>query len=634
MSIKPDKLVISNFGSFLHADIDLKERGLVAIYGENNVNPSQNSNGSGKSTIPDALLWACYGITGRGVSGDDVVNDRMPKDCVVSFFFEKNGEHYAIIRHRKHSLRKNELQLLKGSKSLTQGTTALTQLFIDKLLGCDVDAFLASIYFAQEKMPDIPSMTDKQLKELVENAEGMSKIQTAEKLARDRCTVAEKAYQSAKVAMEKKQLELDAAQLHADSLRTLDAEWEDNQKKRLEDLAAEIKKHKSEAERIEQVATAAFETTLKGMQVKLGAFEGKKVKEKLELHKKKVESLYIDKDNVGIERTRVLTNIEIKSERIKSIDSLLASGGGTCPTCGNVVDEAHLKAEQQTLRDEIVQLHDLKDRLDVKYRDLKDDLERNLMSERLIEKALGEAADLEKQIAELEKKGPEFNNSFDIRAMKEKAAKYKELQNQKNPGDKMLNEALEKLEALHEEKELLEVEYELAEKEVERLKKAVEIFKGVRGPLLDAAAAYLNERTAKYLDVLTDGDTVATWTTLTRNAKGEEKEKFSIEVNSTTGGSSFDALSGGEKKKVRLATAWALQDLKAARSEASFSLFIADEVDDAVDKSGLERLMVLLQEKAKDKGTVFVISHNDLSHWIPDSITVVKEADKCSRIKV
>lgn len=68
----------------------------------------------------------------------------------------------------------------------------------------------------------------------------------------------------------------------------------------------------------------------------------------------------------------------------------------------------------------------------------------------------------------------------------------------------------------------------------------------------------------------------------------------------------------------------ALQDLVSARASKPINLLIADEIDDALDVSGLERLMSVMQEKAKAKGTILVISHNDLKSWIGNSITVVK----------
>jgi DNA repair exonuclease SbcCD ATPase subunit len=143
---------------------------------------------------------------------------------------------------------------------------------------------------------------------------------------------------------------------------------------------------------------------------------------------------------------------------------------------------------------------------------------------------------------------------------------------------------------------------------------------------MDDVTPFLNQRTAHYLGTLSDGNITATWTTLVPNAKGELKEKFSIEVENTMGGKRFGLQSGGEKRKVRIACALALQDLVATRATKPIELFLGDEIDDALDEAGLERLMQVLEEKAKERGSVFVISHNSLRDWIPQVIEIEKKA--------
>ena len=110
-------------------------------------------------------------------------------------------------------------------------------------------------------------------------------------------------------------------------------------------------------------------------------------------------------------------------------------------------------------------------------------------------------------------------------------------------------------------------------------------------------------------------------------ATGEVREKFHIDAhNDAVGTTSFGLLSGGEKRKVRLACALALQDIVASRAEKPINLLIGDEVDDALDESGLERLMGLLDEKSRERGTLLVISHNELSDWVREVCTVTRKA--------
>ncbi|WEU67349.1 hypothetical protein [Xanthomonas phage JGB6] len=113
--------------------------------------------------------------------------------------------------------------------------------------------------------------------------------------------------------------------------------------------------------------------------------------------------------------------------------------------------------------------------------------------------------------------------------------------------------------------------------------------------------------------------------TLTQNSDGDYVESFHIDVTSKHGITKFGQLSGGEKRKVRLACAMALQDLVSTRAIKPIKLFIADEIDHALDDVGLELLMGVLEEKAKALGTMLIISHNSLSDWCKNRLTVVKE---------
>jgi DNA repair exonuclease SbcCD ATPase subunit len=148
---------------------------------------------------------------------------------------------------------------------------------------------------------------------------------------------------------------------------------------------------------------------------------------------------------------------------------------------------------------------------------------------------------------------------------------------------------------------------------------------GVRAHILDTVTPYLNDRTSEYLNALSDGSISAVWSTLGETAKGELREKFNIDVENAKGGKSFGLISGGEKRKVRIATMLALQDLVASRATKSINIWIGDEIDDALDPAGLERLMGILERKARERGTVLVISHNELTDWVDNIATITKK---------
>ncbi|WP_210241344.1 hypothetical protein [Mesorhizobium sp. B1-1-1] len=103
-------------------------------------------------------------------------------------------------------------------------------------------------------------------------------------------------------------------------------------------------------------------------------------------------------------------------------------------------------------------------------------------------------------------------------------------------------------------------------------------------------------------------------------------------VTNATGGKIFKGLSGGEKRKVRIATALALQDLVATRASKPIDLFIGDEIDDALDPAGLERLTMILEEKARERGSVFVISHNEMRDHVKQVMLIEKMPNKTTKV--
>ena len=171
---------IQGFMAIGSAVLGLADRGLVLIQGENKDDASAQSNGSGKSTIPDAVSWCLYGVTARGESGDDIINTTLKSASVVVDLIDDDETTYRVSRYRKDKKHKNHVVLEKWTVAggtvvnLTLSSDKETQIRINQIVGCDVDVFNAAIYQGQECIPDMPNMTDKEIKNLIEKAAGIS----------------------------------------------------------------------------------------------------------------------------------------------------------------------------------------------------------------------------------------------------------------------------------------------------------------------------------------------------------------------------------------------------------------------------------------------------------------------------
>ena len=639
------KLSIKNFLVIGEAEVDLHNCGLTLIEGRNEDDESANSNGAGKSSLVDALCWCLYGVTGRGVSGDAVINKKAKKECVVGVEVWTEGLNcYYIERGRKSSRIGNNLIVqhiivdgldVGSSCELTKTTVADTQALVNDLLGCSYEIFTSSIYAVQEKMPDLPALTDKNLKTLIEEAAGIDKLQRASEIAHAK-------YQDCVKLTEDVQKKIEGLSSEID-----------NSKKLFDNVALERKAFIEKAEKDkEQCEKSQHEIRAEVLAIcahilseeAVGKLEAKKaeIQEKINEYSS-LEAKSAEKQKIAISAQNhclmVKKDIEKEKEKVaqlnKEVTNLEAKIGTHCSECGKVYRAEDLETAKKAIETQIAN----------KTKEVLKQIED-------FKKQVAEAKVLAKEAEDFKKGLPSVSdlmsamNKVNERLHNNQKAQlqvnsYKEELKNLNkmvvaceeatvkgitPHDKTIRTIQENVTKLESSKWESEALYEKHLKNQEIAEAVDELYsrKGIRAHILDTVTPFLNERTAFYLNTLSDGEITATWQTLTKTAKGDFKEKFSIDVKSVKGANCFAGLSGGEKRKVRVATSMALQDLVASRAKKPIDLYIADEVDHALDASGLERMMSILEEKAKQFGTALVISHNSLRDWIDNSIVVTK----------
>lgn len=626
------KAKIQNFLTIGEAELELDDRGLLLIVGDNADDSSANSNGAGKSSLVDAICWALYGTTARGISGDDVVNESAKKNCRVSLLVQDGDDQYMIQRHRKHKENKNALIVsIQESetlfKDISKGTDKETQEIVNGIIGCSEEVFTSAVYAGQERMPDLPAMTDKSLKVLIEEAAGIEVLEEAHSIARKRLLEAK-----------------DKANTELAKISTLDSAIASYRE--TEASLAEASKGFEEGKRDRAKAHLATAEPHFNLLKTLTKHDLEKVKVVIAEMKAKLVTFDVIENELGDiakrltaareTKVRVSTLYNAAADRVKKqiaeAKNVEALKGTPCKECGKeyCADDLHdaIKARQNTidegkktllkLRDEHGEAKNLVDSLEAEYEKVKEKLKDKVDLQDKIRRFESQLRDMTVENDSLERAAA---------AIERIKAEAKAMMTQENPFTAKIEEAKTKREGYEKSKTIQETIVQKATDHVALCEDAVKVFgpAGVRAHILDTVTPFLNSRTNDYLGALSDGNVHATWTTLSTTAKGEAKEKFSIAVANDKGGSSFKKLSGGEKRKVRLATALALQDLVASRATKPVQLFIADEIDYALDDSGLERLMVLLERKARERGTVLIISHQSgLRDWCDQVITVTK----------
>lgn len=620
--IVPRKAIIRNFLSIQEADLTLGNQGLVLIEGVNQDDPSANSNGSGKSSIVDAISWCLFGETARGATGDSVVNLKAGKGTFVEMEVEIDGDTYTIMRGRKHPTLKNRVRLQRGSHDLTLGTDKLTQERINTLLGCGPETFNAAIYMGQERMADLPSMTDKALKAVLEEALSLDKLDHALDIVNKRIDMAEEALTKSEAKLRYYEVTMDNA---------------DKEQHRTQDMIKSLKDDIGFIKDSMQIDQLRLEVDLKENEEEIKRWEAKlsdtedceKIKTDMEWTLAKTNKPL--RDRLAQEYERAGT-AKATMERCKRDAQQLKDQPTECHACHRAFDDAHDHTDEiEKLEKAIVvaraDWHKASENIGKLEKAIKDNQQKHNADLAVALSTIFDRSTVENQLIKLKVKQraiqDDHQKAFDrvASALNDKTNRIKLLEQEI---EDLIDKGLAAKNAMDVHQQVVNDNRDYLET-LGRVKYALGR-KGFRGEVLDQVTPYLNTRTQHYLEAMTDGNIEATWSTITQNSAGDYVEDFHIEVRHQSGVDRFQLLSGGEKRKVRLACALALQDLVATRAVKPIRLFIADEIDDAIDESGLELLMGVLEAKAKDVGSVFVISHNDLGDWCRNKITVVKHA--------
>ena len=625
------ELEINNFLSMGFAKLQLADRGLVLIQGVNKDEDSAVSNGSGKSTVLDAISWAIFGATARGLSGDDVIHRKVGQSCSVVVKIASGDDIYEIKRTRKDPVLKNALTLSVNGNELSLPTMTETDKKIQELVGMNLETFKTVVYCGQEDSVAIPMLTDKQLKELVEKLAGISGLLEAYEMAKSRRQqhVSLSATANSMVETLKQEivnLESGIVKAEEDVLK-----WKVQHTIRVDDEKRDIER-----------AVISFKADVQSYGVEFAKDPTARINEINEILRevgnlnKAFHNAQSATNTALSNYNNELTTIQAMSaeiERNKSdIIDVQAGTKSYCPVCNRRLDAEDIIKTVSEIQSNNDKIQEDIEKLKAKLPQLKSLYEEYKRLENEAEKNVPDSSALVSELNEL-------NNYLNRKKNRyaELASIKATIQNRKEKIIEMeavVNPQISALQSLQNMLEVKKIKLEEVKKEHEGFMKQITIDDnlvtlfgptGIRAHILDEITPFLNQQTNKYLSTLSAGNLTAVWSTLTETKTAGLKEKFQIDVKNATGGNGYKSLSGGEKRKVNLACTLALQDLVASRTSKSFDIWIGDEIDDALDDTGLELLMNILKEKAVEKGTVLVISHNDLKDWVSEQILVVKE---------
>ncbi|HBY69110.1 MAG TPA: hypothetical protein DEG69_15995, partial [Flavobacteriaceae bacterium] len=167
--------------------INFEGKNLVLVLGENmdlGGDDAGARNGTGKTTIINAISYAFFGDALTQIRKDNLVNKTNNKDMVVGITFEKNNITYTIERRRKPAKLRFFINDVEQESNEAQGENRETQAEINKLIGMSHAMFKNIIALNTYTQPFLATKQAEQ-REIIEQLLGITILSEKANLLKD-----------------------------------------------------------------------------------------------------------------------------------------------------------------------------------------------------------------------------------------------------------------------------------------------------------------------------------------------------------------------------------------------------------------------------------------------------------------
>ena len=626
------EIAIQNFMSFgVLQTIPLAGQGLVAIFGQNNDAIASDSNGAGKSTIMEAIVWVLWGDTLRGYRSDEVVNKLAGKDCLVSLTIEEAGKSYVITRTRKMSKVKhaNDLTLTVDGVDATAGINADTQESVNTIIGMDQNTFIQSVLLSHGTKP-FSELTDAAQKEVLDDILQINKFAKAREVVSKR--LKERQQSLAYVSSDISRLEAGAAAA-LDKVVRLTASLNSHAAATKSRRLLLFKKGAHLLAQAELLEEGDSLTSLLSEATALGTKIAEKRKVEGELHAKAISELQLTSSKKSEVQKKIAVANSMIDERMRNTNVIVKLVGVPCATCKRPVSADEADAMLDAWKLQIEELQDAVDKL-------QEDLEHiDAIEQKTLIGINKQKQELSKEITELLKD----QNILTARVQQRSSAlqvilrlendafsafdEAYDMQNADNPYEDILEDAKIELKDIVSKKEKLSYRKISLDLEISHLLFWDKGFgnQGVKSFIIEGVIPFLNDRAQYYANILSDGDLTIQFSTQKQLKSGQFKEEFQVLVKNKQGAEVYKGNSAGERRRIDTAVGWALGDLAATRAKKPIRFKALDEPFESLDETGEDSVVKLLHSVVDQYETIMVITHSDhLRNQFPKTLVVSK----------
>lgn len=670
--MKIKKIECNNFQSYEKCSLELKNVDIVGIIGqyENNL---EKSNGSGKSTIFDMILYAVYG-RGRTQSIDELI--RIGQDEMKVFLeFEINNKIISVERGR---IKKSTYVSLKINGDEFSENVKETDDKIVKILGMDFDLFIATVFFQQHNSDNFTSASPSVRKEYLKNILKLDFYDLCYDKVKDTISL-----------LENELSQIDSKIEYISGLITSSNSNEIN--KSLDDSSNKLEKVKIEIKDLEQSIkeNKIIEDKRKSIndllisldeEIKRKNNELKEYSSLIKSNSNYLQSLKLNKVNEGDfnsimnelneakeSKYSIQSNnsfIENKMEELKN-RKLLIVGKQKCPVCNSkITDELYneiisdmkkeyekLKSNLNSNKNKLIEINDSIQKLELKCKEAKERIEENNTINLKKSKAESNIENYTNNINRINKEVDDHALKFNLK--KEELSKIKkidvnifELENdlkkkieQKENLIYKISEVKQKIKEIEDKK----TELNKLKNESSKVRENYAIYtilknifskNGIISNVIKNSVSEIEEESNNILSDIDNNEKKITFETTRETSSKNLKDTLDIMIETNEGIRRYESFSGGEQSIINFAIRMSLAMILSKRENIWNNVIVLDEVFAALDRFHRNKMSIVINYLKKMFSQIFVISHTDVQDLFPHLIRVVKnEKTNISRIE-
>ena len=575
--IKIKNLTVKNFMSVGNQTqaVDFDKQQLTLVLGENldqGGDDMGSRNGTGKTTIINALSYALYGVALTNIKRNNLINKTNNKGMLVTLTFEKDNVNYKVERGRSPNVLKffvndEEQELIDES----QGDSRKTQETINELLGMSHNMFKHILALNTYTEPFL-SMKVNDQKDIIEQLLGITILsEKAEKLKEKiRETKDSITEENAKINAQQQSNERITETI--DSLKLKQSAWESTKKTNIEKLQKGIDE-------------------LEHLDVDSELDKHEKLQNWEELNTK-INNLKKETSTLESALLRADKSVDKVTKDISELDNAV------CYACGQELQEDKVKEiedkKAKELEDALAYQKEITDKLKIATDQLNDIGDINGRPETFYE-TIKEVYDHKQNVAQLKQ------------ALENSETENDPYQEQI---DDLTNTGIQEIDW-----STINAFNDLKEHQEFLLKLLTNKDSFIRKKIIDQNLSYLNNRLTHYLDKLGLPHQVVFMNDL------------SVEITQLGQDLDFDNLSRGERNRLILGMSFAFRDVWESLYQNINLLFIDELVDSGMDTSGVENSLAILKKMGREREkNVYLISHKDeLVGRVTHVLKVLKE---------